>query len=84
MEYLLWKAGETMRKADYMLLANTVKRHIAGAYEAAATARSGSHPGAVPEFHEGKAAGLEWLADCFAREASVDRDTFLRACGLKP
>jgi hypothetical protein len=73
-----------MRKADYMILANTIKRHIAGAYEAAAAARSGSQPGAVPESYEGKAAGLEWLADCFAREASVDCDTFLRACGLRP
>lgn len=73
-----------MRKADYTILANTIRRHIASAYEAAANARSGSQPGAVPEFYEGKAAGLEWLAECFAREASVDRDAFLRACGLKP
>lgn len=66
-----------MRKADYSALAEIIKRQ-----RLAARNMSSSNTG-TQEFCEGKTAALEMLADCFARESSVDRSEFLKACGIE-
>lgn len=70
-----------MRKIDYATLADIFKRQRGAAYGMAANERARGNDGA---FHEGKAAALELAADCFAREASVNRAEFLKACGIEP
>lgn len=72
-----------MRKADYAALADVIKRQRVNAYQSAANARSRGN-GETESFCEGKAAALELVADCFSREASVNRTEFLRACGIEP
>lgn len=72
-----------MRKADYATLADIFKRHRWNAYKSAANADSrGDKETAL--FNEGKAAALELAADCFSREASVNRAEFLKACDITP
>lgn len=72
-----------MRKADYYALADIIKRQRRCAYLAAANARS-REQSEQASFNEGKASALELLADCFAREASVNRSEFLKVCGIEP
>jgi len=73
-----------MRKADYAALADIIKRQRASAYQSAANARARTGPGESPEFHEGRASALEFVAFCFSRQASVNRAEFLKACGIEP
>lgn len=73
-----------MRKADYAILADIIKRQRASAYQSAANARARTGAGESAEFHEGRASTLELVACCFSREASVNREAFLKACGIEP
>lgn len=66
-----------MRKADYAALAAIIKNQRRAAHNMAASAK-------IPEYYEGKRDALEFLADCFSRESSVDRAAFLKACGIDP
>jgi hypothetical protein len=63
-----------MRKADYAILANIIRRH-----------RESIHHSHVysQEVREMLIDRLALIADCFARESSVDRAKFLEACGIK-
>ena len=71
-----------MRKADYAILSDILRRHRASAYQSAANARSRDNLESAA-FAEGKASALELAADCFAREASVNRVAFLKSCGIE-
>lgn len=69
-----------MRKADYSILAEAIKRH--------GIERTG--PDALPGYHytspdaaQGARQCAEAIASTFARFAHVDRAAFLKACGIE-
>lgn len=63
-----------MRKADYALLAQNIKDHREAMHHA-------SHY--TDETREIVKDKLRSVAERFAREASVNKTEFLKACGLK-
>lgn len=62
-----------MRKAHYTILADVIKRHVQ------ATQKAEHYSEDVREMLILK---FDSIADCFARECKLDRDSFLVACGL--
>lgn len=67
-----------MRKADYFLLAQLIAAQINAARHTRDTS-----PDVVRVHHSaGAIATLEYVAHSFAKNASVNRDEFLRACSL--
>lgn len=62
-----------MRKQHYAILANILRRH----FQSASNNQFYSE-----ETRELIMCKLDSVADCFARECGINRDEFLRACGM--
>jgi hypothetical protein len=62
-----------MRKIDYQHLADAIRAYL----ESASAQRH-----ANPEFSAGAIAASKGIANQFAANASVNRDEFLRQCGV--
>ncbi len=71
-----------MRKRDYLILADVFARQYRTALVSAANARARTDKTAEA-YADGRADGLAFAADCFARECqTINSAEFLRACGL--
>lgn len=68
-----------MRKADYQILAAAIKRHGVERTEGEAGA---SYHYSSAEAAKGARQCAEAIAGTFVRFASVDREAFLKACGV--
>lgn len=62
-----------MRKIDYQYLADAIRAYLE-------SAQSQRH--ANPDFSNGASAACNGIASQFAANASVNRDEFLRQCGV--
>lgn len=66
-----------MRKQDYAVLAETIKKH-------GVTSAETPHNYDTPEQAKGATIAAERIARTFARFANVNKTEFLKACGIDP